>query len=54
MGCKSTKPDAFNIEAEFRNKNLPMPDPKDFDNEFEREAFMTMNVFRSDPKLLIP
>lgn len=54
MGCKSAKPDTFNIETEYRKKNLPMPDPTSFENEFEREAFMTINVLRTDPKALIP
>ncbi len=54
MGCKSTKPDHFDIEAEYRNKNLPMPDPKAFESEFEREAFFAINMLRVDPKVLIP
>ena len=54
MGCKSTKPDTFNIETEYRNKNLTMPDKSLFENEFEKEAYMTINVLRTDPKLLIP
>jgi hypothetical protein len=54
MGCKSGKPDTFNIETEYRNKNIPMPDGSQFENEFEREAFMTINLLRVDPKLLIP
>ena len=53
MGCKSTKPDGFNIETEYRNKNLPMPDKSLFQSEFEIEAFMTINILRADPRILI-
>lgn len=54
MGCKAGKHETFNIETEYRNRNIPMPDSSQFENEFEREAFMTINVLRSDPKILIP
>ncbi len=54
MGCKSSKPDTFNIETEYRQLNLPAPDSKAFENEFEKEAFMTVNVLRANPKLLLP
>ena len=53
MGCKSGKPDTFSIETEYRNKNLPMPDATDFENDFEKEAFYTINVLRANPKALI-
>ena len=52
--CSSNKPDNFNIEEEYRKLNLPMPDPTAFENGFEKEAFFTANVFRHNPKLLIP
>ncbi len=54
MGCKSAKPDTFNIETEYRNTDLPMPDAKAFENDFEKEAFMTINVLRVNPRSLIP
>ena len=54
MGCSSGKPDAFNIETEYRGKSLPMPEGTQFENEFEREAFMAINLLRVDPKVLIP
>ena len=53
MGCESSKPNTFNIEEEYRKKNLPMPDSAMFEDEFEKEAFMTINVLRTDPKMLI-
>ena len=54
MGCKSTKPEGFSIEEEYRKKNLPMPDVTFFENGFEKTVFFTINVFRSDPKMMIP
>ena len=54
MGCKSSRPDTFNIETEFRAKNLIMPEATKFESEFEREAFMAINLFRYDPRSLIP
>ncbi len=54
MGCKSGKPDGFNIETEYKNKSLPMPDPTDFENEFEKEAYFAINVLRANPKVLLP
>ena len=54
MGCGASKPDVFNIEVEFRKTNLPMPDATVFENEFEKEAWLTVNVLRANPKALIP
>ena len=53
MGCGGSKPDTFNIEEEFRKANWPMPEAKAFENEFEKEAFLTANVLRHNPKALI-
>ena len=53
MGCQAAKPDVFSIEEEFRKINMPMPEAKTFENEFEKEAWMTVNVLRSNPKILI-
>ena len=52
--CSSKKPESFSIEEEYRKLNLPMPDPTAFEGSFEKEAFFTVNVFRSNPKLMIP
>lgn len=54
MGCKSSKPDTFNIEAEYRQLNLPPIDAKAFENEFEKEAYIAINVLRANPKILLP
>ena len=54
MGCANAKPEGFNIEEEFIKSSWPMPDAKVFENEFEKEAWLTVNVLRSNPKVLIP
>ena len=54
MGCKSTKPEQFYLETEYKNRNLPILDPKEIENEFEKEAYMIINLLRADPKILIP
>jgi hypothetical protein len=53
MGCGGSKPDTFNIEEEFRKANWPIPEAKAFENEFEKEAYLTANVLRHNPKALI-
>jgi hypothetical protein len=53
MGCGSSKPQSFSIEDEYRKANWPMPEAKIFENEFEKEAWLTVNVLRSNPKVLI-
>jgi len=52
--CSSKKTPDFNIEDEYRKLNLPMPDPTSFEGSFEKEAFYTANVFRANPKIMIP
>jgi len=54
MGCKATTNKSFNIEEEYKRQNLPMPDPSICQNDFEKEAFMTINLIRMDPLLMIP
>ena len=54
MGCANAKPEGFSIEEEFIKSSWPMPDAKVFENEFEKEAWLTVNVLRSNPKVLIP
>lgn len=53
MGCSQDK-SKFNVEEAYRNQGLPMPDPKMFENNFEKEAFMSINLIRHDPKVFIP
>ena len=35
-------------------KKLPVPEPSMYENEFEKEAFMTINLIRNCPKEFIP
>lgn len=54
MGCSANKEQRLNIEVIYKQKNLPMPDPSHYENNFEKEAFMTINLLRHEPKLFIP
>jgi hypothetical protein len=54
MGCSSARPARFNIEEEYKNKNLPIPEGTELENQFEKEAFMTINLIRHDPKFFLP
>ena len=51
MGCSSNKPDqGFDLQAEYAKKNLPAPEQGTFENEFEKEAYLVVNLIRADPK----
>ena len=55
MGCnQSQNCGTFDLAKEYDRKTLPAPDPKLFQNEFEKEAFMIINLIRADPKGIIP
>jgi hypothetical protein len=54
MGCAANKPAQFNIEEEYKNKNLPIPEGNELENDFEKKAFMTINLIRHDPKFFLP
>ncbi len=57
MGCVTSgagDPKNFNIGAEYNNRGLPAIWSTDYNNEFEKEAYMTINMIRSDPKFMIP
>lgn len=53
MGCGSSKEGPLNIEQMYRQKNLPMPQGTEYENNFEKEAYMTINLIRQDPKAFI-
>ena len=39
------------MEIEYEMNNLPkLDDPDSYQNEFEKEAFMTLALIRADPK----
>ena len=54
MGCENSKQPAFIVEQEYKMKKLPVPDSSLYENEFEKEAFMTINLIRDNPKEFIP
>ena len=53
MGCSSTKHGSFNVEQEYKTKKLTMPEGYEYENEFEKEAFMMINLLRFEPKRFI-
>lgn len=53
MGCTSDKQVRFDIHTMYKDKNLPMPQPSEYENDFEKEAFMAINLLRQDPKAFI-
>ncbi len=54
MGCNDSKQVHLNIMDIYKEKGLPIPDSSIYENEFERDTFLTINLIRVDPKLLIP
>ena len=54
MGCGSSRGSSFNIEAEYIKIGVPLPDNYVFENEFEKHAYMTINILRFNPKVFIP
>ena len=53
MGCSSTKGSSFNVEQEYKAKKLHVPDASEYENEFEKEAFLMINLVRHEPKRFI-
>ena len=54
MGCSATKAGTFNVELEYRKRKLLVPEATEYENDFEKEAYMVVNILRNDPKLFIP
>jgi hypothetical protein len=54
MGCSDSKQAPLDMTAIYTQKGLPLPDSSIYENEFEKETFMAINLIRVDPKLLIP
>ena len=54
MGCSQGKQSKYSVEVEYRNKALPLPDASEYENDFEKEMFMTICLLRLDPKIFIP
>ena len=51
MGCKCCKQSNSqqNINEFYIEKKLPIPDLSYVENDFEKEAFMTINLIRCEP-----
>ena len=50
MGCSDSKnSNLFNVEAEYIKKALVQPWGGEYENQFEKEAFMAINLIRNDP-----
>ena len=54
MGCKtSTNLGEEGIEDQYLRLKLPPIDGKIYQNQFEREAFITISLFRADPGSMV-
>ena len=53
MGCSAGKQNSINIEEEYTKKGLPIPEALEYENNFEKEAYMSINLLRNDPKIFI-
>lgn len=53
MGCSSSH-EGYNLASDYKARQLPEPDAKFYTCEFEKEAYMAINVFRADPKSMVP
>jgi hypothetical protein len=54
MGCSSDKEGRVNVEELYRTKGLPMPEALEYENNFEKEAYMAINLIRNEPAIFIP
>lgn len=54
MGCSSSAHEGYCLVTDYKRRGLPEPDPKLYQNDFEKEAYMTINLLRVDPKSMIP
>ena len=44
----------MNVKVIYQEMNLPMPVKDQYENQFEKEAFMTVNLLRTDPTIFVP
>jgi hypothetical protein len=55
MGCKNTTPAASGTVLEnYVAAGLPHPSYSEYDNDFERQIFMAINLCRHNPKSFVP
>jgi len=53
MGCSQQRPVSFNVDHEYRNAKLPVPESTEYENDFEKEAYMMINLIRHEPKKFV-
>jgi hypothetical protein len=53
MGCAQTRPPTYNVVHEYTQAKLTVPENSEYENEFEKEAFMMINLIRHEPKKFI-
>ena len=51
MGCGQAK-DSFNLRDKYAEKALPNLWSGQYQNEFEKEIYMAINLVRADPKAI--
>ena len=54
MGCKQDKPAQGTLLEQYHEAGLPQPWSSDFENNFEKEIYMGINLCRHDPKRFVP
>ena len=54
MGCNQSKPAEEPFGIRYQKANLPQPFSSDYQNNFEKEIFMAINMLRNNPKSFIP
>ena len=53
MGCSQTRPPTYNVIHEYTHAKLTVPNSTEYENDFEKEAFMMINLIRHEPKKFI-
>jgi hypothetical protein len=54
MGCKSSRDGCLCLHEDYQRRALPIPGPSTYQNEFEKEVYMMVNLIRADPKGMVP
>ena len=56
MGCKNTRPEVpeGTLLEQYSKAGLPQPWSGEFENDFEKQIFMAINLCRHDPKSFVP
>ena len=54
MGCSNEKPAQGTLLEHYSQANLPQPWAGDYENDFEKQIYMAINLCRHDPKRFIP